>query len=231
MLWVLSRKKFMVQICIFFGTIAMPLKTQAQLYHVWDSIQYYMKFKPTLTGDFDSKNTFVTGNGVPMKGLELGITYKNKISYMLGIYFLGQPLYGRVILKKGTVEEAQYNTLVYINYTSIIAEYSLYKSHRWNIYMPLQVGIGTAKKQYYDTVSLKIEKRSTILPIELSITGNYRIWKFIGLSGGLGYRRALSSNIIKEEDFNGITYSLGFKIWFGDLCYLLSPKCKLCKYL
>ena len=97
--------------------------------------------------------------------------------------------------------------------------------------MPLLLGIGTAKKQYFDTVSLKIAKRSTIVPIELSIAGNYRIWKFIGISGGLGYRRAFSSNIIKDEDFNGITYSLGIKIWFGDLCYLIAPQCKSCKYL
>ncbi|MCX6190213.1 MAG: hypothetical protein NTW54_11575, partial [Bacteroidetes bacterium] len=176
-------------------------------------------------------NTFVTGRGVPMKGLQLGLNFGNKISYMLGVYFLSQPIYGRTTLNKGTVNETKYTTQVYINYTSLIAEYSLHRSQRWNIYMPLLLGIGTAKKQYFDTVSLKIAKRSTIVPIELSIAGNYRIWKFIGISGGLGYRRAFSSNIIKDEDFNGITYSLGIKIWFGDLCYLIAPQCKSCKYL
>lgn len=225
------RKMFMVQICVFFCTITIPIKTQAQLYHVWDSIVYYMQFKPSLTADFDSKNTFVTGHGVPMKGLELGISFKNKISYMLGVYFLREPIYNRATLYKGTTKEATYNTQVYINYWSLIAEYSIYRSRRWNIYMPFQIGTGFAKKYYYDSTSLKRADRSRIVPVELSITGNYRIWKFIGLSGGLGYRRAFSSNIIKDEDFNGITYSFGIKIWFGDLCYLVAPKCKYCKYL
>jgi hypothetical protein len=190
-----------------------------------------MKYKPSLTADFDSKNTFVTGKGVPIKGFEIGVTYKEKISYMLGLYFLQQPVYGRSTLYKGTTREASYNTQVYINYISLIAEYSVLRNHKWNIYMPLQVGVGNVRKYYYDTVSLKLAHRSPIVPIELSFTGNYRVWKFIGLSGGLGYRRALGGRLIRDEDFNGITYSLGIKIWFGDMCRWIAPKCTYCQYL
>ena len=196
-----------------------------------DSIRYYMKSKPTLTGDFDSKNTFITGSGVSIKGLKLGANYGNKISYLLGWFFLRKPIYSKSTLYKGTLRETTYDTRVSIHYLSVIAEYSVLKSRRWNIYMPFQIGIGRAKKEFSDSLSVVISQKSTIFPVELSFTGNYRIWKFIGLSGGLGYRRAFSGNIIKDEDFNGIIYTLGVKIWFGDLCRWISPQCIYCKDL
>ncbi len=227
----LFKTKFMVQICVFFCTISIPSKINAQLYHLWDSVNYYMKFKPTLTGDFDSKKTFVTGKGVGIKGLELGVNYGNKISYMLGWYFLREPIISNATLYRGTVKEATYKTKVSIHYLSLIAEYSVLKSHRWNINMPLQIGVGTAKKIFSDSLTIMPPQKSTIFPVELSFTGTYRIWRFLGLSGGLGYRRAFSGNIIKDEDFNGIMYRFGMKIWFGDLCRWVAPKCVYCKDL
>jgi hypothetical protein len=227
----LLKTKFMVQICVFFCTIAFPQKIHAQLFQMWDSVKYYMHDKPTLTGDFDSKNTFVTGKGVSMKGLELGVNYGNKISYMLGWYFLSAPINSNSTLYKGTINEATYDTKVRIHYLSVIAEYSLLKNHNWNINMPIQIGIGTAKKEFSIANTLKLSQKSTILPVEITFRGNYRVWKFIGLSAGLGYRRAFSANIIKDEDFNGIMYTLGVKVWIGDLCRWVDPKCIYCKDL
>lgn len=190
-----------------------------------------MQSKPFLTADLDGKNTFVSGLGIPMKGLEFGICYQNKISYMLAWYFLGKPVYGTSVLNKGTLQEVKVNTALYIGYASFIAEYQLYRNKRWRILMPCQIGFGQARKEYYDAFTRRQVKRNNMLPVELSITGNYRIWKFVGLSGGLGYRRAFSGKFMKDEDFNGITYSFGVKIWFGDLCYWMMPKCRYCKYL
>lgn len=230
-LLVLLRNKFMVQICIFFCTITLPNIAKAQFGHMLDSIKYYMQFKPTLIAKFDGKNTFVSGRGVPIKGFELGITYKNKISYMAGIYFLGKPFYSKSTLYQGTIREITYDTRIRIFYGSLIAEYSILKNHKWTINMPFQIGIGSARKIFYENKAFIMSKQSTIFPVELSFTGNYRIWKFVGLSGGLGYRRAFGANNIKDEDFNGIIYNLGIKIWLDSLCYWIAPDCALCKEL
>ena len=226
---VFLRNTFMLQICIFFCTITTIV--QSQDLPLLDSIRYAMKSRPILTGGFDNKNTFVSGSGAPINGLEIGVSFGSKISYMVGYYFLKKPIEGIATLNRGTMHEITYATKVQFSYFSFIAEYTLYKKGRWSVYMPLQLGIGKASKRYFEKNIEAFQKQNNILPIELSVTGNYRIWKFVGVSGGLGCRTALGANIIKDEDFSGLTYSLGVKIWFGDLCQILLPKCQFCDYL
>jgi len=225
--------KFILQICTILVTITTIQKGIAQpnFSGIPDSIRTALKFKPVLTAALDGKNTFITGKGIPLRGLEFGLSFNNRISLMLGYYFLKHPIYGTSILNEGTIEEVNYYTRLKLHYISLVTEYTLVKKERWCIYLPVQAGIGKAVKDFYDSESLKIKRINRLFPVELSVTGNYRLWKFLGIGGGIGYRNAIGSNIIKDEDFNGITYSLGIKIWFRDLCYLLLPKCNYCSYL
>jgi hypothetical protein len=190
-----------------------------------------MKNKPAFMIDLDSKKSFISGNAVPVRGIKAGITYKNKISFMLGWYFIAPVLKGQSEFFKGTVRQISFNTTLKMHYASLIAEYGFYRDSRLLLYLPVQIGVGQAIKTYQ---SIKLpdnfEHRSLIIPVEAALTGSYRIWKFIGISGGIGYRRGFSSNTIREEDFNGLTYSIGLKIWIGRLCTWMFPSSENCKY-
>jgi hypothetical protein len=227
----MNRIILMLQICVFFCILLAPSESYSQFVNLKDTLRLYMKNKPAFVVDFDNKSTFVSGRHVPIKGIKAGITYKNKISFMAGWYFIAPKLGGTSTFNKGTVNEISFNTTLKMHYASLIAEYGFYRDSRMLLYMPVQIGFGQAIKSYQAILSPDhFEHKSIIVPIEISITGSYRVWKFIGVSGGLGYRRAFSSNIIREEDFNGLTYSFGLKIWIGRLCTWMFPKSESCKY-
>jgi hypothetical protein len=228
---VVNRVILMLQICVFFWILLVPQKARSQFVNLGDTIRLYMKNKPAFMVDFDSKNTFISGRGVPVRGIKAGITYKNKISYMLGWYFITPKLTGQSTFFKGTVREITFNTTLRMHYASLIAEYGFYRDARWLLYLPVQIGFGEAIKTYQSQILPDhFDHKSYFVPLEAAITGSYRVWKFVGLSGAIGYRRAFSTNTIREEDFNGLTYSLGIKIWIGRMCTRMFPNSVNCRY-
>lgn len=222
--------------CFAILVFLFSLPAPAQLKHMTDSISYYMQRKPGLCAEFDGRNTFVSGKPMKISGLRGGLSYGSKIYYYYGLYWMPNLHRDREIINVGQINQDTLTTLLGMRYTAISAEYVFYRTRKWYFSLNSHIGLGSARKQYfkdYGTVAqFQVDnKRVMILPTEMYVTGSYRFIPWFGIGGGIGYRRTLFNSFIKEEDFNGLTYTFGFRIWFNPLCTRIFPKCKYCKYL
>ena len=171
----------------------------AQQWKFEDSVKLALNNKPTFSAGLDGKYSYVSGIPVNILGVRLGADYKK-----IGIY---GGLYSTYIQDNAT------NNGYAFFYLAAQGEYRWYRTYRWQLVQTVQIGVGTAdltirKSNGEDELSTRM-----IIPIETGVLGTYRIWKFIGVSGGVGARISATPNTYFSSSF----YTLGFVLFFDEL--------------
>lgn len=124
---------------------------------------------------------------------------------------------------------------------SIFTELIIHETPRWELLLPLHLGIGK--------MNLDATKAVYIAPLEpgnqldyfvkeewvetavVGLKANYRIFKWAGLTGGFGYVFAFSGDQMIQSSFSVPYYSFGLKIFFGEFGKLSKSKEYRDKYL
>lgn len=166
---------------------------------------------------FDGRKSFISGNPVSIGGVRLGIQHVQKWRIGIGLYGLNTTILRNVIINQGTSAEKAVEAKLEFGYLSFYYERILYKSNKWEISIPVQLGAGDAKLTYLDSSRVvAINKRSVSL-IEPSVMAEYRFLKWAGVGVGLGLRKMLVKSEVLEDNFNAPIYLIKLKIHFGDL--------------
>jgi hypothetical protein len=96
------------------------------------------------------------------------------------------------------------------SHLSYILEYVALTSKRWEISLPLSLGLAEVN---FPTAP-GFQKRQ-FMQGSLGMNVQYKIFPFLGLAGGAGYRQILIGNALIEENYNGPTYTFGVKLYLG----------------
>jgi hypothetical protein len=208
-------KAYKIFVYIIFFSI--PFLTQAQdSLSVKKSAGSHIK----IVFNIDTRSSFVFAESINIGGLKLGIEWKNKIRTGIGGYFLLSGITRRITYDRGKSDEQLANYTLRFNYIAVYAEYVLFQTKRWEISTPVQFGVGTI---YYDIKFDNRQRTSTTnrypFIIEPTLAGHYKIYNWIGVGAGLGYR-AMFSNVNQtsiEKNFNAPIYIIKVKLFLGDL--------------
>lgn len=163
-----------------------------------DSLRFAFSQEPKLMGRLEARTSFITGNPVQVRGLQVGVNFGNRVAVGIGYHWL-QP------------EDEQERLL--FRYVAPFFEYSFLHKKRWLVSIPLRIGIGGSSEE---TESGKIDRGGVFL-YEPAMTIEYQFLKYFGIGVGAGYRLMLVNNKAIDQKFNSPVYLFKFKVQLGKI--------------
>lgn len=191
-----------------------PLLAQAQI------VPPPTRWTPSLY--FDNRNPFEQAAAVRVIGLNLGVVPPGK-QYRLGIsgYTLRRN-YGEYYATKGRGRGQNPPAGMAMPDLSLLYftpsfTYLLVRRRYFEVSIPLDVGIG---RSHYTVTNaqdqLVTDTRDTFVPAEAGVGLLLKPTRWVGVSGGVGYRVSLTHESF-EADFNGWYYCYRLNLFVGTI--------------
>lgn len=192
---------------------------------ILDSIRTSFKSKGKLYLNLSTKNTFIDGFRSPILGIKIGVEFDRRVRIGGGFNFLKNPIYQDKYIKdiNGNNIDTVPNAL-HFSYMSYFFEYIFYKTKHWEFSIPTQIGIGSSRFEYIYNGKKITENKKTIILYEPSIAGHYKVFKWLGVGGDIGYRLMLKNNKAIERNFNSPTFTFKVMIFYGEIYKALFKK-------
>ena len=215
--------------------VAISALCRAQLL---DSLHYLFRHRYSIDARLESRNSFVNNNLISVSGIRLGVSFQRKLKLGFGVSWLRTA--GRNFLKtdiqKNFYESNQkggtdtLRKFLKLAYVCFYADFVFYKAKRWQLSVPIQLGLGGLWYQQEKHYVLKNKDPKNFLFIyEPGITVQFKIFKWIGVGTDVAYRFALQNS--QKTGVKLTSPSLTFKLlfWCDQLYYELFPNSKLAK--
>lgn len=136
--------------------------------------------------NFDFRQTHVNSDAVRFYGFRIG-AQKGRDIIAIGFYGLGDPY----IQQKVDLGEFGVRDLISeFDFTTVTYERLLIDSKRWQVGVPVSIGLGNYRKSYRDPEERLVPySTNELVPLELSCHADYNLfwWVFIGVGGGYRY--------------------------------------------
>ena len=191
-----------------------------------DSISEAIKSKPKLSVRFDNRFSFTATTPSKISGIKVGAEFKDKFRVGGGYNLLNSTLSKDVYMDGDGQIIDTVKSYLKMSYMSYFIEYVFYRDKRWEFSIPLQIGIGNTHYEYrYGGFKFR-NNWSMIVNYEASVSGHYRIVKWVGIGAGFGYQLMLKDNPAIEENFNTPIYVIKLKIFLGDIYRSVFPSKK-----
>ncbi len=178
-----------------------------------------------LTFQFDQRYSLVDSRLAGINGLKLGVEWRGRYRAGGGLYLLspGVRAYSRhPAIPVGTPAEIRFR------YAAIYGEYVIRGNPRWEISTPVQVGLGRYYHQYTDDGAVtQRTARDRVFLIEPTIGGHYRIFRWVGVGGGVGWREALSVKNQYGDELDGPIFYGRAKLFLGDFVKVVRGRQRL----
>ena len=192
---------------IFFHLVLIASSLRAQYFET--ELKEAMKSDPRFIAYLDGRGAFISTNGVRVFGVKAGLQYAEKLTFGFGYNQLSSQ-YVNYIQYEGVEERVELRYW----YISPFVEYTFYRDRQWELFIPVQFGLG---ESYYLTSKDEVIKFGWVFSYEPAIGFQYRFWEVFGAGFGVGYRLMIVPNRQLEERFTSPVYMLKFKVYFDDL--------------
>ena len=174
----------------------------------------------------DQRFSLLNGKVVGINGLKGGIEWNGRLRAGLGVYLLsgGVPTDAPLPpdLPPNTRDELRFRYLVGYG------EYVLIGNPRWEVSAPIQVGVGKFYSRYQlPDGGVRRSAKDQIYILEPSIASHYRLFQWLGLGAGAGYRQMLFINDKLEDELSGAIFYGRVKLFLGDLYKIARGRQKL----
>jgi hypothetical protein len=193
---------------IFLLLISVGRDGAAQALSVRDSLRLWFSAKPSLNMSLDGRSSFIGASPASVLGGRIGLDY-GKVGLYGGLYTLRRRIENLQSRKPG---DTVYRRLG-MTYASATFEYLLHKDPRWQFKIPVQLGLGVATRTLLRNGTPTETSRVPMVPLEAQICALYRLTRYLGISGGIGFRMANGGG----PSYNGSIYSFGLTLFSGTL--------------
>jgi len=165
--------------------------------------------------NFDSRNSFLLNQKGKLLGLRVGLEFFKHYRFGLGWYLSAQPIPLPSVYR---MEDTLRQNLRF-TYSTFFFEYVIYEDFKWEFSASLPIGRGTGN---IDTVSTKYDKPGTqrkgnVGVIAPSIGGHYKIFYWLGIGTGVGYRFVISPEKNVRQSLSAPFYVIKVKLFLGGL--------------
>lgn len=203
---------------MFIGTVA----AYAQYL---DSLDEVIKGKSNIDLRLESRWSFVNNQVITVSGVRLGAAFEKKLRLGGGLSWLKTP-YSRIeTVKNENGENILQTTYFKLAYLAAYADVVFYKTKRWQLSVPLQIGAGYTWYQKVPQYQiLKMDSRQFLFLYEPGITVQYKLTRWLGIGSDVAYRFTLKNNKKISEQLSSPTYSLKILFWLDQLYFLVFPE-------
>ncbi len=164
---------------------------------------------PTPFFTLDSRNSTINNTPVRMFGIKLGLEWADKYRAGFGHYRLFSDPKEKVNFNNSSIRSR-----IEFRYFSLFGEYRFLKTKKWTATATFHFGLGQRfyeplrEMNYPDRI-----RNQTVLLVGPYISGAYRIIPWLGVGGGLGYRKTLIPDLLKTGGLNGGIVSIGIRVY------------------
>ncbi|MCC2546752.1 hypothetical protein LJY25_09885 [Hymenobacter sp. BT175] len=165
---------------------------------------------------FDNRYSILTHRLVGIYGLKLGLEWRGRWRAGAGGYLMssGIPAVRPVPaeLPTGSVAEDR------LRYVVGFGEYVLVGTPRWEVSLPLQVGVGTHFSRYILPDGSRTNSEKTVIwLLEPSVSSHVRAFRWFAVGAGLGWRQPVFVSGELQRELNGPIFYGRAKLFLGDL--------------
>ncbi len=183
-----------------------------------DDIKFSLQQKPSPDFRIDSRHSFVANRVARIFGVKAGLDYNEKVKLGLGFNFLWNDVQQQRVLTNELGDLDTLDATFKLNYFSPYFEYVFYRENNWQISVLGLVGVGKSRFDYTDNTGFEGSiNNSWVFLWEPYMSAEYRVWKYLGIGAGVGYRLAYSSNTFTRSRLSSPIYILKLKVYMKDL--------------
>lgn len=174
----------------------------------------------------DIRNSIINHQLVTVPGLKLGIEWRGRLRTGLGVYLLSNGIPSRQPvpseLPAATVSELR------LRYVAGYGEYVVLGNPRWELATQLQIGVGKTYARYAlpDGNLLRSPKR-VIWLAEPSLMAQMRVYRWLALGTGVGWRQPVFINRFTQRELNGPVFYGRVKLSLGDVYKVMRGRQRL----
>jgi len=145
----------------------------------------------------------------------VGLNYNDVSQFGLSYNWLGSKLEKSVFdTKYQKIDTAK----LQLSYIAPFFEYTFYRTKRFWASIPVQIGVGISHFVYNDEGGKRrIVHQQPVILYEPSMIFEYRLFRYMGIGSGIGYRIMLLNNKAIGESFNSPIYLFWGRIYFGKI--------------
>lgn len=164
---------------------------------------------------FDQRFSILNGKVVGINGLKGGIEWRGRWRAGLGFYRLSGGVPTRIPLPEGMPAGTRDD--VRFRYMVAYGEYVFIGNPRWEVSAPLQLGVGSYYTKFYlPNNSVQRSSSRVLYILEPSVAAHYRIFRWVGVGAGTGYRQIAFTGKRPDDQLSGIIFSGRVKLFLGD---------------
>lgn len=173
---------------------------------MFDSIRESLSHEPSFYGDYNTRNSFIANYHAQVRGVLGGVTFNDNFTIALS--------YNWLTTEFNHITEEKDTAALKMRYVAPFVSFSFLEKNNLQLSVPVYLGFG---QTFYQTKDKAKTNSHFILTYEPSMKATYRIFHYIGISAGVGFRLLLIGNRYVEENFNSPTYTVGVKLFMGDI--------------
>lgn len=194
-----------------------------------DTFNVLLRSKPSIDARLESRYSFFSNTATKVSGVRLGLSFRRKLRVGIGYSWLDGEVSDKKKIRALTGEEVTVNNYLHFGYLCYYADFVFYKSKRWQLSVPIQVGTGLAWFRYGYQGEIVRSKRHFLLIYEPGMSLQFKIFTWCGLGLDMGYRFALKNTSNVGEKLNSFTCSPKLLIWFDQIFFETFPRSRITK--
>jgi len=216
----LKKFSFSILICIHF-------QMQAQFL---DTLQKVLKGKYSIDMRLESRNSFINNELTTVSGARLGLAFERKFRLGIGANWLSTDITKTNIFKNANQKNDTITHYLKWAYLCAYLDFVFHKTKRWQLSVPIQIGLGQCWWQTQRTYDFKTkDSKYFVFVYEPGITAQFKIFRWLGLGADVAYRFCLKDNQKINATLSNPTYSFKVLFWADQLFYELFPNHKITK--
>lgn len=195
---------------------------------VMDTVRISLRDRPHYFLNLAGFNSFISGDAANFFGFRTGIDYHHRIRFGMGFFLMNPNDVTSTITVKEDTLETQLSGELQVRYFSVTAEYVFYNRRPWQFSVfPIDIGLGGAHYRYISQLGDKPRLETPDVPLvfyQPSVTAQYYLFSWFGLSASLGYRMTLYASGQVKEDWSAIGFSAGVRVLVDELYREVFPE-------
>lgn len=202
----------------FFFVVMLALNIQCLQAQFFDSIYTSLKHKPKIDIRLDGKTSFIGSSYARISSLKLGFDFNKTFKMGAGYNWLSNDIHNYIQIRNSRDEvQTVYNQLK-MEYISVYGEYVFFRDNKWEIAVQASFGAGFVFNTYWDNYWVHHKENSSfILVYEPHMMADYKIMRFFGVGGGIGFRLATSNYTVVSNQLNSPIYVYRFKVYLAEV--------------
>lgn len=166
--------------------------------------------------NFDARRTVVFDEPVRFFGMRVG-AQRGKDIMALGFYGFDNPWIDHSVALPD-VGSPLADLRSTLSYGALTYERVLFENRRWMLSASAMAGVGHVQLDFRDSTRVfRPYAKREVLPAEGGVRAAYKVFFWLYIQGGVGYRKVFTDDLRADQVYSGVTWNYGVSIKLGKI--------------